>query len=733
MPTVDIQDIYSIIYQENRDPFSILGAHIENIDNKKVVVIRSYLPYTDSAWIVTDNQKEYKMEKLHDAGFFEVICSDHSEVFPYQIKVKRNDGSYTQFYDSYAFLPNITDFDLYLMQQGHHYQIYEKLGAHAIEINGISGIYFAVWAPNAQSVSIIGTFNQWNRNMHMMRTLGSSGVWELFIPGIGVGEKYKYQIKAKDHQIFDKTDPYGFFCEVSPQTASIVYDINHFQWNDQEWMKNRENTQSMNSPISIYEMHLGSWMRNPDKPNDFLSYTEIADRLVDYIQKMGYTHVEFLPVMEHPFYGSWGYQCLGLYAPSSRYGTPTQFQELIDRLHQNNIGVILDWVPAHFPKDGHGLAYFDGTYLYEHSDPRQREHKDWNTYIYNFGRYEVKNFLISNALFWLDKYHADGLRVDAVASMLYLDYSKKPGEWVPNEYGGRENLAAIAFLRECNEIIQQKYKGALVIAEESTAWPHVTGPTYLGGLGFQGKWNMGWMNDILRYMSTDPIYRKYKQNMLSFSIWYAFSEQFILPLSHDEVVYGKGSILNKMPGDTWQKFANVRVLYGFMFAHPGKKMLFMGADFGQSREWCHDRSLDWHLLNYPEHQKLYKYVQDLNHLYRSHGAFFEQDTNSNGFEWVDFYDADHSVIAFWRKGIKENLLFIFNFTPVVWWNYKLGLNVSGKFNEIFNSDAEIYGGGNVGNCGHAESVCSPWNDKPCTFTVNLPPLAMIVFSQSTDK
>lgn len=728
MSNLSLQDIYSIIYQENRDPFSILGPHIEIIDDCKVVVIRGYLPYTEAAWVVHD-KKEYKMEMLHQDGFFEVVCKDKEEVFPYQLKVQRKDGTITQFYDSYSFLPGLTNFDLYLIQEGCHYKTYEKLGAHLMEMNGVSGVYFAVWAPNARSVSVIGSFNYWDRRMHVMRNLGSAGVWEIFIPGIGQGELYKYRITTHDHQIFDKTDPHGFYCELSPNTASIIYDIDHFKWNDQEWMAKRQEKQQNTQPISIYEMHLGSWMRDPKCPHAYLSYTEIADRLIPYIQDMGYTHVEFLPVMEHPFYGSWGYQCLGLYAPSSRYGTPDQFQHLIDRLHQNNIGVILDWVPAHFPKDAHGLAYFDGTHLYEHADPRQREHKDWQTYIYNYGRYEVKNFLISNALFWLEKYHIDGLRVDAVASMLYLDYSKQHGEWVPNQYGGRENLAAISFLRECNDIVQKQHPGVMMIAEESTAWPQVTGETHLGGLGFQSKWNMGWMNDILHYMGSDPIYRKYKQGMLSFSVWYAFSERFILPLSHDEVVYGKGSILNKMPRDDWKKFANVRLLYGFMFAHPGKKMLFMGNDFGQWREWNHDHSLDWHLLSYRPHQQLQQFIKDLNHFYRNHKALFELDTSSEGFEWVDFYDADHSVIAFWRKGKNEKLLFIFNFTPEVWRNYTLGLSVLGKFKEIFNSDSQYYGGSNIGNNGFAESKPYPWNGRSNSLTVNLPPLGMLVFQQ----
>ncbi len=724
---LSLQEIYSIVYQEHRDPFQVLGPHISEIEGKRNVAVRSYLPAAKEAYIVaSDTQKEYPMQMLHHSGFYEALCADREEVFPYQIKITKTDGTTTCFHDSYSFLPGLTNFDLYLIQQGCHYKTFEKLGAHIVEMNGVQGVYFAVWAPNAKSVSVIGSFNAWDRRYHAMRTLGASGVWEIFIPGIGQGEGYKYQITTYDNLTFDKTDPHGFYCETSPRTASIVYDLNQFRWNDELWLEKRAEKQKKSAPISIYELHIGSWVRDPKNPKRMLSYAEVAHRLVDYVKDMGYTHVELLPVMEHPFYGSWGYQCLGLYAPSSRYGTPDEFRYMIDLLHQNDIGVLLDWVPAHFPTDAHGLAYFDATYLYEHADPRKREHKDWNTYIYNYGRYEVKNFLISNALFWLQKYHLDGLRVDAVASMLYLDYSKGPGEWSPNRFGGRENLEAISFLQECNDLVQKYHPGVLMIAEESTTWPKVSGPTYLGGLGFTHKWNMGWMNDILRYMSMDPIFRKYHHNILAFSIWYAFTENFVLPLSHDEVVHGKASLIGKMPGDLWQRFANLRLLFGYMFAHPGKKMLFMGNDFGQWNEWAHESSLDWHLLEDEPHKKLQNFVRSLNFFYQEHPALYENDSTSEGFEWCDYSDADHSVIAFWRKSEKEKLLFVFNFTPVPWNNYRLGVEDKGTYQEIFNTDSEWYWGSNVGNMGHINASENSWHDRPYTLSIQLPPLGMIV-------
>ena len=725
--TVSLAEIYAILYQEHRDPFQILGAHEVTFRERKNVVVRCFLPWARQAWIVADdNGKRYPMKRLHETGFYEAICDDRQQVFRYQIAVERHDGYATTFYDSYSFLPGLTNFDLYLIQQGCHYRTFEKLGAHLMEMNGVSGVYFAVWAPNAKSVSVIGTFNSWDRRLHAMRTLDTSGVWEIFIPGIGVGELYKYQLTTLDNLVCDKADPHGFGSELSPLTASVVCDLDKYQWQDQQWMERRKQQTQTNTPMAIYELHLGSWRRDLDNSGQFIGYRELAPKIAEYVNWMGYTHVELLPIMEHPFYGSWGYQPLGLYAPTSRYGSPEDLMFLIDTLHQNDIGVILDWVPAHFPRDGHGLSFFDGTHLYEHADPRQREHKDWQTFIYNYGRYEVKNFLISNALFWLDKYHLDGLRVDAVASMLYLDYSKNPGEWVPNKYGGRENIEAVDFVKEFNDLVQKNYPGTITIAEESTSWPKVSGPTYLGGLGFNYKWNMGWMNDILRYMSMDPIFRKYHHNILTFSIWYAFSENFILPLSHDEVVHGKYSLIGKMPGDVWQRFANLRLLYGFMYAHPGKKMLFMGSEFGQWNEWNHDVSLSWHFLQDEPHRRLQQYCRALNWLYRDQPALYEYEHSSEGFEWADFHDADNSIIAFWRKGRNEKLLFVFNFTPVPRQHYRIGVGQPGVYQEIFNSDAEMFWGSNLGNMGQLIASEERWQDKPYHLSLLLPPLAMIV-------
>jgi 1,4-alpha-glucan branching enzyme len=726
-PTISLQEMYQIVYQEHRDPFQVLGMHKLSWQGKTHVVARCFLPKAREAVIVSlSDHKTYAMKRFHPDGFYEVVCADKSEVFPYQIQIVDHSGRSDIFYDSYAFLPGLGDLDLYFLREGSHYRSFEKLGAHITTNNGVAGVLFAVWAPNARSVSVIGSFNGWDRRFHMMRMLGDSGVWELFIPGLAQGIAYKYQLRTNDNYILDKADPYGFCAELSPQTASIVYDIERYVWHDRQWLTERAQKQSLRSPMSVYEVHLGSWTRSPHHPEKFLGYRELAAQIVSYVKQMGYTHIELLPVQEHPFYGSWGYQVIGHYAPSSRYGTPDDFMYFVDYCHQEGIGVILDWVPAHFPKDGHGLAFFDGTHLYEHDDPRQRDHKDWNTYVYNYGRYEVKNFLISNALFWLEKYHLDGLRMDAVASMLHLDYSRKPGEWLPNKYGGRENLDAVAFLQELNARVHEFHPGVVTIAEESTSWPKVSGPIYLGGLGFDYKWNMGWMNDMLSYMAMDPICRKYYQQMLTFAIWYAWSENFMLPLSHDEVVYGKYSLINKMPGSDELKFANLRLLYGFMFAHPGKKLLFMGNDFAQGREWNHDQGLDWHLLRYQEHKQLQDYVRALNLFYQAHPAMYELDYTSQGFAWVDFRDSDHSVIAFWRKGKEEELLFVLNFTPVVWRDYRLGLDTPGRHLEIFNSDAEIYGGSNIGNMGEAMSLEEPWHDKPCHMRLTLPPLGMLV-------
>ncbi len=623
-----------------------------------------------------------------------------------------------------------TEHDIYLFKEGNHFRLYEKLGSHPMEIDGKKGVYFSVWAPNAERASLIGDFNGWNTESDplFMRWDGS-GIWEGFVPGIGVGEVYKYHIVSKlNNYDVEKGDPFAFFWETPPRTASKVWDLN-YDWDDDEWMRNRYKPNSLNSPISTYEVHLGSWRRMPEEGDRFLTYREIAPHLAEYVREMGFTHVELLPIMEHPFFGSWGYQTLGYYAPSSRFGTPQDFMYLVDFLHRYGIGVILDWVPSHFPSDEFGLVYFDGTHLYEHADPRKGFHPDWNSYIFNYGRNEVRAFLISSALFWLDKYHIDGLRVDAVASMLYLDYGRKEGEWIPNQYGGKENIEAIDFIKKLNEAVYLSYPDVQTIAEESTAWPMVSRPSYVGGLGFGMKWNMGWMHDTIDYFSTDPIYRKYHQNQLTFSIWYAFTENFFLSLSHDEVVYGKGSLLRKMPGDDWQRFANLRALFGYMFGHPGKKLLFMGGEFGQWSEWYHEASLDWHLLEYPPHQGVRKWVQDLNQLYRNEPAIHELDFSIEGFEWVEFRDSESSVISFIRKCKTTNdiMLVVCNFTPVPRYNYRVGVPRGGFWEEVLNSDATLYGGSGHGNVGGAEAVPIPLHGRYNSISLTLPPLGVLFF------
>jgi 1,4-alpha-glucan branching enzyme len=623
----------------------------------------------------------------------------------------------------------LTDFDLYLLAEGAHNRAYEKLGAHLGEINGRRGVHFAVWAPNAEQVSVIGEFNNWTPGIVMLSP-SSAGVWEGFVPDIGSRALYKYHIVSRLRgYTVDKADPFGFAAEVRPRTASRVWDIDDYSWNDSEWMASRKKNNSLNSPMSTYEVHFGSWRRVPEEGNRWLTYREMAPILADYVHDAGFTHVEFLPLMEHPFDGSWGYQVIGYFAPTSRFGTPADFMYLIDYLHQHGIGVILDWVPAHFPKDEAGLGYFDGSHLYEHSDPRQAEQPDWNTFVFNYGRNEVHNFLVSNALFWFDKYHVDGLRVDAVASMLYLDYGRRAGEWIPNRHGGNENIEAIQFLRSLNEHVYAAFPDAMMIAEESTAWPQVSKPTYVGGLGFGFKWNMGWMHDMLDYMSLDPIFRTYHQNQITFSLMYAFSENFILPLSHDEVVYGKGSMLRKMPGDEWQKFANLRLLYGTMFGHPGKKLLFMGDEFGQSSEWNHEASLDWNLLQYPFHSGLARWIRDLNTFYRGQPSLHELDFDPAGFEWVDCKDSQRSVISFLRRGREKDdqTLFVCNFTPVPRWNYRVGVPLEGSWNEVLNSDAPLYGGGGQGNFGGLPAIPLPIHGRPYSLNMTLPPLGIAVF------
>jgi 1,4-alpha-glucan branching enzyme len=625
---------------------------------------------------------------------------------------------------------HITDHDIYFFKEGNHFKLYDKLGSHIITVNGVKGVHFAVWAPNAERVSVIGEFNGWDPLSTPLRVRDDwSGVWEGFVPGLGKGTLYKYQIDSKYHMYkVQKGDPYAFMWEVPPKTASVVWDL-EYEWKDSEWMRTRRDRNSLNSPLSIYEVHLGSWRRVPEEGNRYLNYRELGEELARYVKETGFTHVELLPVMEHPFYGSWGYQSVGYFAPTSRFGTPQDFMYMIDHLHQNGIGVILDWVPSHFPTDEYALGYFDGTHLYEHADARKGFHPDWNSYIFNYGRNEVRSFLISSALFWLEKYHIDGIRVDAVASMLYLDYSREGGDWIPNEFGGRENIEAINFLRRLNEAVYGAHPDVQTYAEESTAWPMVSKPAYLGGLGFGMKWNMGWMHDTLKYFSRDPIFRKYSHNELTFSIWYAFFENFILPLSHDEVVHGKGSLLGKMPGDEWQRFANLRLLYGYMFGHPGKKLLFMGTEFAQVKEWAHEESLEWHVLQYGFHSGVKKWVSDLNALYRSEPALYENDFDNDGFEWIDFHDWEESVISYIRKGrtAKETFLVVCNLTPVYRPGYRVGVPEGGFWKEALNSDASEYGGSGKGNMGGVEAERIRAHKREFSLNLTLPPLSTLFF------
>jgi len=625
--------------------------------------------------------------------------------------------------------------DIFLFNEGTHYQLYKHLGAHYVIRKGKEGFHFAVWAPNAETVSVIGDFNNWQKNEYMLKQIHpGSGIWEGMIVNIKPGENYKYHIQSKYQKYsVDKRDPFAFYGEKPPLTASKIWNLN-YQWQDQGWLKHRKGKNNLDQPFSVYEVHLGSWQRKLEVDNNFLNYRELAEKIAQYCLKNGFTHIELLPVMEHPFYGSWGYQTVGYFSPTSRYGSPQDFMYFVDYLHQKGIGIILDWVPSHFPSDEHGLVYFDGTHLYEHADPKQGFHPDWNSYIFNYGRKEVQAFLISSALFWLEQYHIDGLRVDAVASMLYLDYSRKEGEWIPNRFGGRENLEAIDFIKKLNETAYFYFPDIQMIAEESTSWPMVSRPIYLGGLGFGMKWNMGWMHDTLSYFSRDPIYRKYHHHELTFSLLYAFNENFILSLSHDEVTHGKKSLLEKMPGDDWQKFANLRLLFGYMFAHPGKKLLFMGSEFGQRQEWKHDFSLDWHLLEYPFHQGILKLIQDLNHLYKNEKALYEADFDSSGFQWIENNDWNHSILVFSRKSKngKEKILIACNFVPTPWYNYRVGVPEKGIWCELLNSDASIYGGSGQGNMGKVKALPIPIHGQEFSLNLTIPPLGILFLKRQEE-
>ena len=717
-----------IIHTDHHDPFSVLGSHIAEVNGAPGVAVRAFLPDAKQVSVLhVQTAALYEMFRIAEEGFYEVFLPEYSDVFSYQLKIITQEGIENLIFDPYSFLPTLTDFDLYLFNSGDHHRIYDKLGSHAKEINGVKGVQFAVWAPNARSVSVIGDFNNWDLRRHAMRVLGASGVWEIFIPELNEGSLYKYQIKSKSGHLLAKADPYAMEMELRPKTASKVNFLQQYEWDDEAWMKRRADSDHLGEPLSVYEVHLGSWATVTEENNRWLTYREAAEKLVAYVRERGFTHIELLPIMEHPFDASWGYQVTGYFAPTSRFGSPQDFMFFVDYCHQHDIGIILDWVPAHFPKDQFALGQFDGTHLYEHADPRKGEHQDWGTYIFNYGRKEVRNFLISNALFWLEKYHIDGLRIDAVASMLYLDYSRKKGEWIPNEFGGRENLDALSFLKDTNKLIHQYYPGTLTIAEESTAWPGVTNDLAYGGLGFSLKWNMGWMHDMLKYFSNDPLFRVYHHNKLTFALLYAFTERFLLPLSHDEVVHGKASLLHKMPGDDWQKFSNLRLLFGLMFGFPGKKLLFMGSEFAQRDEWNHAKSLDWHLTQFPPHAGMQQWISDLNRVYRNESALHQVDFHFSGFEWIDFQDKASSVITFLRKSYdgKEKVIVSCNFTPVPRNNYRIGVPEEGLYREILNSDSSFYGGSNLGNAGEiaAESITS--HNRKFSLNLTLPPLAAV--------
>ena len=733
------ETIQAIVQGQHGSPYDILGLH-RRTEGRSGIVIRAMQPFARKVEVLDkDSDKVYEMVQLDKGGLFEIILS---EIQPYRQKPMRyllrmtdDKGHQWTIEDTYGFPLQITDFDVYLIGEGSNYRMYEKMGAHPMTIDGIEGVHFAVWAPNAQRVSVVGAFNRWDGRHHPMQKRGDSGLWELFLTGLKPGDLYKFEVRGKNGYIVQKTDPYGFASELRPQTASIIWDVRKYEWQDTGWMDRRPKVNWLEEPISVYEVHLGSWRRNAEEGNRWLNYRELAHELIPYVKKLGFSHIEVLPITEHPFDGSWGYQTIGYYAPTSRFGSPDDFKYFVDQCHQNGLGVILDWVPAHFPKDGHGLAYFDGTHLYEHADWRLGEHKEWGTYVFNYGRSEVRDFLLSSAMFWADVYHIDGLRVDAVASMLYLDYSRKPGEWVPNKYGGKENLEAVDFLKKFNILIHAQYPGFLTYAEESTSWPMVSRPVYLGGLGFDLKWNMGWMHDVLEYMSKAPIHRKYHHNGLTFSLVYAFNENFILPFSHDEVVHGKCSMFNKMPGDAWQKFASLRLLYSFMYAHPGKKLLFMGDEFGQHHEWNYQESLQWPLLQEAAHSKLQHCVETLNNLYRQRADLHQIDFTWEGFQWIDYHDAEQSVISFLRKGKKpgEFIVCIFNFTPVPRNNYRLGVPVAGRYVEIFCSDAAEFGGSNVRPGENIKSEQVPWQNMGQSIVINLPPLAGVYLELAAER
>ncbi len=725
---MDWAAIEAVVYSEEDHPHSLLGAH----ETEDGVLIQAFIPSaTEVSVKITGVKEEYPMELADEAGFFAVLLP-RKTIPEYQYEITYENGKKEEMMDPYVFEPQISEEMAKKFNAGICYDIYEKLGAHPMTVNGVEGVYFAVWAPNAMRVSVVGDFNLWDGRRMPMRRLWDSGIFELFIPGLTVGELYKYEIKAKGGLTYLKADPYANAAELRPNTASIVTDLRNFNWTDKEWIAERKKRDTKKEPMSIYEMHLGSWRKPAQEGREFYNYKELAPMIAEYIKEMGYTHIELMPIMEHPFDGSWGYQVTGYYAPTSRYGTPEDFMYFMNYMHEQKIGVILDWVPAHFPRDTFGLSNFDGTCLYEHQDPRKGCHPHWGTLIYNYGRPEVKNFLIANALFWAEKYHADGIRMDAVASMLYLDYGKNDGEWVANMYGGNENLEAIEFFKHLNSIFKKKEKGVMLIAEESTAWPKVTGEVEDDGLGFDYKWNMGWMNDFINYMSLDPVYRSGCHGELTFSMIYAYSENFILTLSHDEVVHGKASMIGKMPGEREQKFANLRAAYGFMMTHPGKKLLFMGQDFAQFSEWSEERELEWNLLEYEDHKKMQQYVKDLNKIYKEYPALYALDYDPKGFEWINAISANENMLVFTRntKKKEDTLLVVCNFSPLVYENHKIGVPYPGKYKEIFNSDRPEYGGKGNGNPRLKQSKKDECDDRPNSITIKVPPMGIAIFSYS---
>jgi 1,4-alpha-glucan branching enzyme len=733
--TVEEDALHAVAAGASEDAFGALGRHETTVNGRPAVVVRTMQPAATRVDLVPRDGDPVMMTRRHPDGLFEatVPLGRKGFEFDYVFRVTEPGDRVREVDDPYKYGQVLSDFDLHLFSEGTHYRAWDKLGSRLATIGGVRGVHFAVWAPNAQRVSVIGDFNHWDGRAHQMRRLVPSGVWEIFIPGLKEHACYKYEVRTPAGHLLHKADPYARYFEVPPNTASVIWEDGRYEWRDQEWMRARPSFEEWHRrPMAVYEVHLGSWRRVPEEGGRPLTYREMAATLVHYVRDLGFTHIELLPIMEHPFGGSWGYQVIGFFAPTSRFGTPDDFRYFVDECHRHGIGVILDWVPGHFPKDAHGLARFDGTALYEHEDPRKGEHQDWGTLIFNYGRNEVRTFLLSNALFWLEEFHLDGLRVDAVASMLYLDYSRREGEWVPNQFGGRENLEAVEFMKQLNTVTHGRVPGSITVAEESTAWPAVSRPVYVGGLGFTYKWNMGWMHDMLHYMGRDPVFRKWEHNQITFSMLYAFTENFILPFSHDEVVHGKRSMLDKMPGDLWQKHASLRTLYGFMYAHPGKKLLFMGAEIGQWREWNYDSSLDWHLLEHREHKGLSLWLQDLNRIYHQERSLYEVDFDPGGFQWIDCCDHENSVISAIRraKNPEDFTVVVANFTPVPRPGYRIGVPKGGWYREVLNSDGEMYGGSNMGNAGGAYAEPVPVHGFEHSLSMTVPPLGFVMFKPS---